>query len=396
MQYRIHSMTNSTVATTVTVIGAIREVTADEWNALAGDTNPFIRYEFLSALEKHHCVGDRFGWIPQHIILRDDDGKLIGAVPLYLKDNSYGEFVFDWAWADAYHRSGIHYYPKLVVATPYTPATGPRLLVADQQNNHEISRILAQGLLAHASQLKVSSLHCLFTDPQDTEVLHNTGMMKRMGCQFHWHNQHYENFDEFLASLNSAKRKMIKRERRRVHEASVSLEILDGHTASETDWLTFHRYYESTFMKLGGYATLSLEFFLEIAHSMPDSIVLVMAKHENKPVASAFSIRGKETLYGRHWGCEQAFDSLHFEACYYQGIEYCINNGLNHFEPGAQGEHKISRGFEPTPTWSAHWIAHPQFKQAIGDFLRQENRGMLHYIEQLREHVPYKKTLNTI
>lgn len=376
----------------ITIIGAINEVKADEWNALVGLENPFIRYEFLSALETHHCVGDRFGWIPQHITLRDDNHKLIGAVPLYIKDNSYGEFVFDWSWADAYHRSGFDYYPKLVVAMPYTPATGPRLLIDKEQDYQTVAGSLIDASLQHAKNLKVSSLHWLFTNEQDTQQLINHGFMQRLGCQFHWTNQNYESFEHYLQTLTRSKRKNINQERRQVRNAEVQLEILNGHDTTEQHWQIFHRYYESTFMKLGGYATLTSEFFQDVARTMPDNIMLVMAKLDGNYIASALSFLGTDTLYGRHWGCEKEVKALHFEACYYQGIDYCITHGLKRFEPGAQGEHKIARGFLPTPTYSAHWIANPMFKDAIHDFLQREIPGMQHYIQQLQQHSPFKET----
>ena len=376
----------------ISIIDAINNIQLDEWNALAGDDNPFVRYEFLAALETHHCVGERYGWIPQHITLRDSHNKLIGAVPLYLKDNSYGEFVFDWGWADAYHRSGINYYPKLVVATPYTPATGPRLLIDNSQDYNTIADTLINASLQHADKLGVSSLHWLFTNKLDTQQLVNHGFMQRTGCQFHWTNQHYENFEQYLQTLTRNKRKnilgMMPHPERLI---DVQLEVLDGHQASEQHWHTFHRYYESTFMKLGGYATLSLGFFEELGQTMADNIMLVMASHDKQYVAAALSFRGTDTLYGRHWGCERDINSLHFEACYYQGIEYCIEHGLSYFEPGAQGEHKIARGFLPTPTYSIHWIADPMFKEAIQEFLQRETKGMRHYIEQLQTHSPFKQ-----
>lgn len=376
----------------ITIVGAIREIEADEWNALAGQDNPFVRYEFLSALETHHSVGERYGWIPQHITLRDDARNLVGAVPLYIKDNSYGEFVFDWGWADAYHRSGVDYYPKLVVATPYTPATGPRLLVAKHQDYATIARSLIEASVQHARKLKVSSLHWLFTNERDTQQLTGLGFMQRLGCQFHWTNHDYDTFEQYLQTLTRGKRKNINQERRQVRDAGVQIEILNGHQTTQQHWQIFHRYYESTFMKLGGYATMSSEFFQEVARTMPDSVVLVMAKQDGRYIASALSFRGTDTLYGRHWGCEKEVKALHFEACYYQGIEYCIKHGLKHFQPGAQGEHKIARGFLPTPTYSTHWIADPMFKNAIHEFLQRETIGMQHYIQQLREHSPFKQT----
>lgn len=374
------------------IIDSINEVTAENWNSLVGRSNPFLHHEFLSALERHQCVGERYGWIPQHIIVTDTDNQLVGATPLYLKDNSYGEFVFDWAWADAYARSGLEYYPKLVSATPYTPVTGARLLISDVLQYETIAGHIIDAALKHARQQHVSSLHWLFTSERDTRLLEQHDHMLRSGVQFHWQNQGYTTFDDFLATLSSRKRKQIKRERRQVRDASIELRILSGHDISEAQWHTFHRHYESTFLKLGGYATLSLDFFLEIGQTMADNVVLVMAFQQQHPVASAFCLRDDDTLFGRHWGCDADFVGLHFEACYYQGIEYCIRHGLSGFEPGAQGEHKISRGFLPTQTWSAHWIAHPQFRKIIGDFLRHETAGMKQYADELTSLSPYKQT----
>lgn len=373
------------------IINHITHIGAKEWNLLAGDNNPFLRYEFLAALERHQCTGERYGWIPRHIVVKTDSGELIAAAPLYLKDNSYGEFVFDWAWADAYHRSGLEYYPKLVSTTPYTPVTGKRLLIRADQDYAAVASLLIDTALAHAKQEHLSSLHWLFTDNHDTQQLAKHDFMLRMGYQFHWHNHDYRDFDEFLLALSSRKRKQIKRERRQVVEAGIELKIFSGHDMSDELWHVYHRHYESTFAKLGGYATLSLPFFQEIGQTMADNVVVVFAFYHGKPVASAFCLRGADTLFGRHWGCDADFNNLHFEACYYQGIDYCIKQGLLHFEPGAQGEHKISRGFLPTATWSAHWIAHPQFRAVIDEFLQRETLGVQHYIAQLQQHSPFKQ-----
>jgi predicted N-acyltransferase len=375
------------------IIGSIDEIGAAEWNALSDGHNPFVRHEFLSALERHHCVGEHYGWIPQHVIARDQSNTLIAAVPMYLKDNSYGEFVFDWNWADAYHRNGLTYYPKLVVAVPYTPVSGPRILT--KRDDPQLALQLIQATREHAERLKVSSLHWLFTDNQTTQRLQQTGFMRRLGCQFHWNNRDYANFDDYLATMSADKRKKIKRERRHVQEADIQFEVLDGHAVSSEQWRIYHRFYESTFAKLGGHATLTLPFFEEIGRTMADNIVLVMAKRHNRYIASAFSLRGSHSLYGRHWGCEVDYNSLHFEACYYQGIEYCIKHRLSSFEPGAQGEHKISRGFLPSETYSTHWIAEPDFKTAISRFLEHEIAGMQHYMSELLQHSPYKHGVET-
>jgi uncharacterized protein len=369
---------------------AIDDVEAGEWNRVAGTGHPFLRHEFLSALERHGAVGEQYGWLPRHLLARED-GRLIGAVALYLKDNSYGEFVFDWAWADAYHRHGLTYYPKAVVSIPYTPATGPRLLVHPRADRARVAPALVELARTLMEQEGLSSLHWLFTDTDDTALLREQGFMPRLGCQFHWHNRGYQDFEEFLARLNSRKRKQLRRERRQVREAGIELQVVHGHDMSHEQWSVMHAFYRSTFERKSGIPTLSQAFFEEVSRTMGEQLVLVFAHHQGRPVAGAINFRGDDTLYGRHWGCQEAFHSLHFEACYYQGIEYCIANGLRAFEPGAQGEHKISRGFLPTATWSAHWIQDEGFRAAIGDFLRREQLGMRDYMETLAEQSPYRQ-----
>ncbi|MGD2083071.1 MAG: GNAT family N-acetyltransferase, partial [Chromatiales bacterium] len=329
-------------------------------------------------------------WIPQHLSLRDEAGRLVGAAPLYLKLNSYGEFVFDWSWAHAYDRVGLSYYPKLVSAVPYTPVAGPRLLVHPQAREDAVCERLIDGALALAQRLGVSSLHWLFTPEAQTARLESRAFYRRTGCQFHWANRGYADFDAFLAALTAQRRKKIKRERRKVAEAGVSFRLLDGAGATESDWHLFHRLYASTFHRRGGLPTLSPGFFKEIAATMGQQVLLVLADHGGRTVAGAFCLVGDRALFGRHWGCTEAFDSLHFEACYYQGIDYCIRRGLDRFEPGAQGEHKIWRGFLPTYTWSAHWIADPRFRDSIERFLRLESEAMVDYVDELAGHSPYR------
>jgi len=371
------------------IIERIADIDAAAWNALGAAPYPFLRHEFLAALEAEDCLGERYGWLPRHLSLWDSDNRLIGAAPLYLKFNSYGEFVFDWAWADAYERNGLKYYPKLVSASPYTPATGPKLLVhADAPA--ETHQLLMSAGLELARQMEVSSLHWLFTTPQETDVLETGGLLRRIGCQFHWQNQGYEDFDGFLATLTSAKRKNIRKERRRVAEAGVRFRLLDGKTASPGDWTEFHTLYESTFHRRGGIPTLSLGFFQAIAETMPEGVLLIMAEHAGRVVAAAFCLVGDDTLYGRHWGCHEHFDMLHFEACYYQGLDYCIRHRLARFEPGAQGEHKIARGFLPAQTLSAHWLADTRFADAVARHLDYERDGMHEYIREMKGRSPYR------
>ena len=371
------------------IVDNLDAIPAKDWNILAGDSNPFLAHEFLSALEHHQCVGEKYGWLPRHIVVYQDD-LLIGAVPLYLKDNSYGELVFDWAWADAYQRAGLRYYPKAVVAVPYTPATGPRLLLHPNADANHVSQLLIDAALELSQELDLSSLHWLFPNATDTARLQARGFLLRKGVQFHWQNHNYRDFDDFLARFTAQKRKKLKRERRRVEEQGIELRTVHGHEASEQEWEIAHRFYASTFDRKSGTATLSLGFFREIGRTMGNRVVLIFAYDKGQPVACAINLRGRDALYGRHWGCNAEYHSLHFEACYYQGIEYCIHQGLQLFEPGAQGEHKISRGFLPTTTWSAHWIAHAQFRTAIADYLQREERAMVDYADELCEHSPYR------
>ena len=373
------------------VINNIDAIPAGDWNRVSGTDPPFLRHEFRAALARHGCVGAAFGWLPRHVVAFDTDDRLAGAVPLYLKDNSYGEFVFDWAWADAWHRAGMAYYPKLVAAVPYTPVTGPRLLVRPGADRDAVAQALVRQTLSVAEQTAASSLHWLFTDSRDTEWLTQHGFMRRTGCHFHWHNQGYSSFEDYLSRLNSRKRKKIRRERRHVQEAGISMQIVHGAGMTAELWQTMHYFYRSTFERKSGIPTLSLEFFRDISHSMGEQLVLVFARHAGKPVAGAIMLRGEHALYGRHWGCLADYNSLHFETCYYQGIDYCIEHGLDLFEPGAQGEHKISRGFLPTYTWSAHWIADAKFRVAIQRYLEHEHDMMVEYHDELQCRSPFKQ-----
>ncbi len=369
---------------------AISEIVADAWNALVRDNNPFVRHEFLNAMEKHDCVGEKFGWLPRHIGVYDDD-VLIAAMPLYEKHNSYGEFVFDNAWADAYERAGREYFPKLVSAIPYTPATGQRLLSVSGREE-ETWPLLLRTALQFSGQSGASSFHVLFPDSGEHQFLQQQGLLGRHDCQFHWRNDGYRNFDDFLNRLVSRKRNNIRQERRKVVQADIKLRLLDGHSATPLDWRNFTRFYEQTFAEKWGVATFNLGFFQELAQTLPDQIVLVLADSGSTCIAGALMYRSDTTLYGRHWGCIEQVDALHFEACYYQGIEYCIRNGLQRFEPGAQGEHKIARGFLPTLTRSSHWIADDDFRQPISNFVAHEREAAAEYMTQLEASTPYKHT----
>ncbi len=372
----------------ISIAEGLQGVSREAWNALQGTANPFLRHEFLSALERHEAVGPRFGWLPQYLLAHAGE-RLVGALPMYAKYNSYGEFVFDWAWADAYERHGLRYYPKLVVAVPYTPVTGARILLAADAPE-ALREHLIDAALAHARELGVSSLHWLFTLPEEARTLAQRDLLRRDDLQFHWENRGYRDFEDFLATFSAKKRKNVRQERRRVREQGIEFQVLHGGEIDAEQWRIYHDFYQDTFLRLGGVPTLSRGFFEELGRSMPENVVLVLARHRGRDVAAAFSLRGPDTLYGRHWGCSEDFDALHFEACYYQGLDYCIRHGLQRFEPGAQGEHKVSRGFLPVRTRSAHWIAHAGFRSAIADFVERERSSLDYYETELRGHSPYK------
>ena len=375
----------------VTVLTGLHDISAQEWNSLIKNDPVFLKHEFLYALEQHQCVGPHFGWLPCHLILRSPSGELWGACPLYFKDNSYGEFVFDWDWADAYARLGKRYYPKLVCAIPYTPATGPRFLVADTAPYSQVSQLLATHAINLAQQEHCSSLHWLFTDGRDTSAFRDQGLLIRTGCQYHWQNNNYRDFQDFLEQFTAEKRKKIKRERRYVCDNAIEIDIKNGTQLSEEEWQALDYFYASTFLRKGGIATFNLNFFRQIGAVMGEQLLFAMARKQGKLIAGAICYRDNTTLYGRHWGCSEEYHSLHFELCYYQGIDYCIAQQLKTFEPGAQGEHKISRGFLPTPTYSAHWIADKQFRTLLTRHLEHETALMTSHMEELTCRSPYKQ-----
>ncbi|MCW9014983.1 MAG: GNAT family N-acetyltransferase [Gammaproteobacteria bacterium] len=372
----------------LTTTQSLQHIPAEAWNALAGDSNPFIQHDFLLALESGECL-QPFGWYPQYILAWSDSDELIGASPAYIKTNSYGEFVFDWAWADAYQRAGLEYYPKLVVAIPFTPATGPRLLA--KNDNPEIKQALILHTIEFAQKNQLSTIHWLFNQKDNQEILSKFDLLTRFDYQFHWTNNNYKSFDEFLSELNSKKRKNIKRERRKVKESGIEIKTIQGKDLTEEQWQQLYNFYQITFMKKHGTATLSLNFFKAIANK----ILAIFAYDNLQAVAGAICISGKNSLYGRHWGCHENYDSLHFEVCYYTGIEYCIHNNIQYFEPGAQGEHKISRGFLPTKTLSCHWVADERFKQILAEHLQHESQAMADYGKALIQASPYKKPDDT-
>jgi len=369
------------------IFDRIDDIDAGQWNALIAGRHPFLRHEFLAALEHHGCVGERFGWLPQHVAVTEGD-RLVAAMPMYAKNNSYGELVFDQPWAQAYQRAGLPYYPKLVAAVPYTPVTGQRLLTVPGRED-ELRAALLRGAVMHARDIDASGFHCLFPVAGELDWLAGHKLLVRHDCQFHWQNRGYGDFDDFLSGLAGKKRKNIRQQRRRVAESGVVLHRLDGSSAGAEHWRVFSEFYRRTFDEKGGWATLNEGFFREVANAMPDQVLLVMAELGGEWIAGALMFRSDTHLYGRHWGSVEVVDHLHFEACYYQGIEYCIEKGLAVFEPGAQGEHKLARGFLPVRTRSAHYLEHGDFRTAIADWVQQERVSVDHYIAGLDARQPY-------
>jgi predicted N-acyltransferase len=376
-------------ATRVRILKSIADIDAASWNALAGSDQPFVQHEFLLALEESGCAVPRTGWTPRHLLLEDRAGRALAAMPLYRKGHSRGEFVFDFSWANAYAQHGIAYYPKLLTAIPFTPVRGPRLLVGT--GGVAVTAALIEAAQAYARDEQLSSWHILFPDDAALGPLKTAGLTERRDCQFHWFNQGYESFDAFLAEFTAEKRKKAKRERRRVAEAGIDFDTRHGGDMDAALWATVYEFYADTFHRHGHEPYLNLDFFKRIAQAMPDKLMLKVARHGGSPIAVAIFFLGSDALFGRYWGAGGTYHSLHFETCYYQGIEYCIDHKLQRFEPGTQGEHKVPRGFVPTLTSSAHDIVDPRFATAIRDFAGREARGVDHYAASVNEHVPYHR-----
>jgi predicted N-acyltransferase len=364
------------------VVESLAGVPAERWNALSPD-DPFTSHEFLSALIDTGCASARTGWQPQ-ILLLERDGALAGAMPMFLKSHSYGEYVFDWAWADAYQRHGLEYYPKLLCAVPFTPVTGPRLLAASDADRAK----LAAAALEMSRE--VSSLHVLFPPAAEARLLESAGMLLRRTVQFHWRNDAYADFDDFLGRMTRHRRKVIRQERRRVREAGLGLRWLRGAEIEPGHWEFFERCYRRTYAAHRSSPYLSLEFFLQLGATLPRHCLMILAERAGRPVAATLNLVSDDKIYGRYWGAAEHIPLLHFECCYYQAIEFAIAHRLQYFEGGAQGEHKLFRGLLPVETHSAHWLAHPRFARAIGDYLEREGAGIARYVDELNEHSPFR------
>jgi predicted N-acyltransferase len=369
---------------------AMDEVPAAEWNALLGADCPFLRHEFLAALEHSGCVGARTGWTSAHLALFEG-GRLQAAAPAYRKTHSWGEFVFDFGWAQAYARHGLSYYPKLLCSVPFSPVNGRRLLLAAGADAAALQDALIEALADRCATQQLSSAHATFIDASERAAFTRHGWLLRSDVQFHWHNAGYAAFEDYLASFRAEKRKQVRRERRRIAESGLDIATLRGAEMSAAQIQFVHLVHARTFLAHGHEPYLNLAFFREVAHTLGDALVVKLAMLEGQPVAAAVFFAGPDALYGRYWGAMENFHSLHFELCYHQGIEFCIAQGLARFEPGTQGEHKIARGFVPCHTWSAHHIADPRFRAAIADFLDREAPSVEAYAEAVASHVPYRR-----
>jgi predicted N-acyltransferase len=378
------------VAFRIRELDRISDVPPQAWNRLAGAACPFLRHEFLAALEETGCVGRGTGWTPMHLVVFDGD-ELVAAAPVYRKTHSWGEFVFDFAWAQAYARHGLAYYPKLVVAVPFSPVNAARLLTAPEREAAPLRRFLVEALEDRCHGGACSSVHALFLSGEEHRAFTDAGWLAREDVQFHWTNHGYASFEDYLAQMRSQKRKQVRRERRRIAADGITLRTRHGHDITPAELAFAYEMHRRTFHLHGHEPYLNRAFFERIARTLPEALMVKLAMHDNQPVAAAVFLAGGGTLYGRYWGSIGQMHSLHFETCYYQGIEYCIQHGLTRFEPGTQGEHKLVRGFEPTVTHSAHYIADVRFRQAIARFLDEERAAVARYARLAAEHTPFHR-----
>ncbi|MBI2256868.1 MAG: N-acetyltransferase [Proteobacteria bacterium] len=379
------------LALTARVLDRIADIPAAAWDACAGDDNPFVSHAFLNALETSGSVGRGTGWLPQHIVLEDDNGTVHAATPLYVKGHSQGEYVFDHGWAEAYERAGGKYYPKLQVAVPFSPVPGPRLLVRPCADDAVMRSALIDALTQTAEKSGLSSLHVTFCEAQEAAEMAGHGYLHRLGTQYHWHNKGYGSFDDFLEDLASRKRKAIRKERAAVAGHGLDIRALSGDDLTSAHWDAFFAFYMDTGGRKWGRPYLTRAFFAALHDALRDRVVLVMAFRDGQPIAGALNLRGRDALFGRNWGCTEDLPFLHFECCYYQAIDYAIRHKLSRVEAGAQGEHKIQRGYLPVETHSAHWIADPRFSEAVSDYLERERRLVQNEIAGLMTLSPFRQ-----
>lgn len=376
----------------VNIVERISQLSADDWDACAGNENPFVSYAFLSALEDSGSATAETGWQPHHLTIGAEDDRLLGAVPMYLKNHSQGEYVFDWGWADAYERAGGRYYPKLQVAAPFSPVTGPRLLARPGDDAESVRATLIAGMIETVKQYKLSSVNVTFPHEADAGRLEAAGFLIRHGHQFHWRNEGYESFDDFLANLSSRKRKNIRKERKAIADFGVRFDTLVGDDIKPRHWDEFHEFYVSTYDRKWGYPYLTREFFDLLNDRMADRVALIRAEEDGVAIGGALNLIGSEALFGRNWGCNSQLKFLHFEACYYRAIDLAIERKLDRVEAGTQGPHKIQRGYLPVQTYSAHWIRDEGFRNAVADFLEREKQAEAGEVEYLGELSPFRRT----
>ena len=375
---------------TTRFISSIDYIACNEWNDVCGTEFPFIRHEFLSALEQSAVVSTENGWMPSHLLLYEND-KLIAVMPGYLKDHSYGEFVFDFQWAEAYQRNGMKYYPKYICAIPFSPVTGPRLCVRTGYDTKSITATVLHAIQFFIADRKISSWHLLFPEQSQAELFYSHGSLLRKAVHFQWFNDNYLSFDDFLETFNSRKRKNLRKERHNVITQGIRLERIEGKDINDALWEKFFHFYQLTYLKRSGHGGyLDKKFFQLLGKTLPDNLLMVIARKDGEIIAGALNLKTSTTLYGRYWGCYEEYDFLHFETCYYQGIEYCIEKKLQIFDPGVQGEHKIQRGFRPVYTYSNHWIADVRFRDAITQFLSSEEKHIATYKQQAEKLLPFR------
>jgi len=375
-------------------IESIQNIDETTWNNLVDSDYPFMQHSFLLSLEESKCVGEGTGWYTFHLVVKEEE-DVIALMPMYIKTDSHGEFIFDWSWADAFYRNGLDYYPKLVSAIPFTPASGPRLCVLDESKRTHITSLIKEGLEEISIELGISSAHILLPEKKELTSYVDSGFSTRTSYSFHWFNNNYSDFDDFLKELTSRQRKNLRKERSKIFDQNIHMERIPGEDITEELWDSFFKFYQITYLKRGMQAYLNLDFFHKISERLPKSLLLVIAKEAKTKghLAGALNFCDSKNLYGRYWGCLEEYDSLHFESCYYQGIEHCIEMKLNKFDPGVQGEHKIKRGFLPVETFSSHWIKDDRFKKAIDDFLIREREHILEYNERCKSLLPFKSSV---
>ena len=379
----------------VDFVDSIEKISKEDWESVLNNKYPFLQYDFLKTLEVTKCVSPEQGWTPFHAVV--SEGEMIVAImPLYIKTDSQGEFIFDWSWADAFYRNGLEYYPKLVSSIPFTPASGPRILFTDQSKSLIIIKEVSSALKKISQEQSFSGVHILLAEKDEINKFSREDFSLRTSYSFHWFNNNYESFDSFLKDMTSRQRKNIKKEREKIAKQGITLSRIKGEDISHEMIETFYQFYQVTYLKRGMRGYLNFKFFESIIKHSPDSILLVMAQNsDGNYVAGALNFYDDQKLYGRYWGCLEEYDSLHFETCYYQGIEFCIGHGLGSFDPGVQGEHKIKRGFCPIETYSAHWIRDARFKEAIDDFLERERTHILEYNYDRRSMLPFKQEVTS-